>query len=90
MESISEGNPTSATMVAQSQSPHPPFVYYEDGFRLQSNGSLNGQDVDVSGETSVDEKKRKRLSSFFEENSFRHILVLSGAGTSIAAGGGNT
>ena len=87
MESISEGNPTSATMVAQSQSPQPPFVYYEDGFRLQSNGSLNGQDVDVSGETSVDEKKRKRLSNFFEENSFRHILVLSGAWTSIAAGG---
>ena len=87
MGSISEDNHTSVAMAAQSQPANNPFVYYEDGFHLQLNGNLNGMDVDVSSETSVDERKRKRLSSFFEENSFRHILVLSGAGTSIAAGG---
>lgn len=79
MGSISEDKHISVAMAAQSQPANNPFVYYEDGFHLQLNGNLNGMDVDVSNETSVDERKRKRLASFFEENSFRHILVLSGS-----------
>lgn len=69
-----------------------PFVYYETGFQLQMDGSLNGRKPDDSlnldnGTLSTDEQKKRRLSCFFEENSFRHILVLTGAGTSMAAGG---
>ena len=76
---------TAATQSTQSAPDNDPFVYYEDGFHLQLSGALNGQDS--SSEVSADERKRKQLSTFFEENTFRHILVLSGAGTSIAAGG---
>lgn len=64
-----------------------PFVYYEDGFQLRLDGSLNGRKVENLGEDTVVEQKQKRLSRFFEENMFHHVLVLSGAGTSIAAGG---
>ena len=89
MEKTAEKNPacaaTAETQPGQSVPDTNPFVYYEEGFHLQLDGTLNGQDS--PDEASADERKKKRLSTFFEDNVFRHILVLSGAGTSISAGG---
>lgn len=65
------------------------FVYYETGFRLQANGVLNGQALENGEDPKlfVMEQKKNRLSRFFDDNCFRHVFVLAGAGTSIAAGG---
>lgn len=64
-----------------------PYVYFEDGFQLRLDGSLNGRKAETRDKDTVVEQKKKRLSRFFEENTFHHVLVLSGAGTSISAGG---
>jgi len=64
-----------------------PFVYYEDGFQLRLDGSLNGRKVDNVDKVALVEQTQERLSRFFEENTFHHVLVLAGAGTSISAGG---
>ena len=65
------------------------FVYYETGFQLHPDGTLEGANSEnmTDSSMSVEERKRNRLSRFFEENSFRHILVLTGAGTSTAVRG---
>ncbi len=65
------------------------FVYYERGFHLHPDGTLEGASSENTSETKTPAKelKRNRLSRLFEDNSFQHTLVLAGAGTSAAIKG---
>ena len=89
-----EMKPRSASCAENA--PNPPskpeaegFVYYERGFHLHPDGTLEGANSEntIEIKTPAKERKRDRLSRLFEENSFQHILVLAGAGTSAAIKG---
>lgn len=61
------------------------YVIYDASFRLEKDGTLNGKkpetgDVD---EATIRAQKESFCRNFFEQNSFKHIVVLSGAGTSM-------
>ena len=61
------------------------YVIYDANFRLEKNGTLNGKQPETGEavEAAIKAQKESFCRNFFEQNSFKHIVVLSGAGTSM-------
>lgn len=61
------------------------YVIYDASFRLENDGTLNGKKPEAgkADEATIKAQKELFCRNFFEQNSFKHIAVLSGAGTSM-------
>ena len=68
------------------------FIVYSADYRLEVDGveairSLVADGAEFSADIPAEDKKKAFISSFFTNNSFHHIALLTGAGSSVTCGG---
>jgi NAD-dependent SIR2 family protein deacetylase len=68
------------------------YLVYSNAYRLNVDGQERNKgsidnDTTFSDEINADEKKKSFIRSFFTDNLFRNIALLTGAGSSVLCGG---
>ena len=67
------------------------YLVYDENYRLDADGKINGVELDGNSypleADKVQNLKKQYVHTFFTENVFKHVIVLSGAGTSRESGG---
>ena len=68
------------------------YLVYSNEYRLTMEGDEPVVGVFAAGEgpateATSDDKKKQYIRSFFNDNSFRHVALLTGAGSSVMCGG---
>lgn len=68
------------------------YLVYSTDYSLTVEGEESGRSSFAAGEEPVpealpDDKKKQYLRTFFRNNSFRHVALLTGAGSSVMCGG---
>ena len=68
------------------------YLVYSNEYRLTMEGDEPVGGVFAAGEgpateATSDDKKKQYIRSFFNDNSFRHVALLTGAGSSVMCGG---
>lgn len=68
------------------------YLVYSADYSLTIEGEESGRSSLPAGEESatkalIDDKKKQHLQTFFSNNSFRHTVLLTGAGSSVMCGG---